>query len=142
MSKSSRRIFPRSFKLLAVRRMEGGTNISQLARELKVRPHMLYAWRDKVRAHGPKGLRNPGRPGRTELDRPSEEANEEALERSTTGPPMDLASARRRIAELERKIGQQQVDLDFFRQALRQVRDARQPNGGRGGLGSMRSSKR
>jgi transposase-like protein len=139
MSKSSRRIFPRSFKLMAVRRMEGGTNVSQLARELKVRPHMLYAWREKVRAHGAKGLRNPGRPGRTEFDRPSEEA----LERSTTGPPMDLASARRRIAELERKIGQQQVDLDFFRQALRQqARDARQPNGGRGGLGSTRSSKR
>ena len=142
MSKSLRRVFPRSLKLLAVRRMEAGTNISQLARELKVRPHMLYAWRDKVRAHGPKGLRNPGRPGRTELDRPSEVASEEALERSTTGPPMDLALAQQRIAELERKIGQQQVDLDFFRQALRQVRDARQPSGGRGGLGSTRSSKR
>jgi transposase len=138
MSKSSRRIFPRSFKLMAVRRMEDGTNVSHLARELKVRPHMLYAWREKVRAHGPKGLRNPGRPGRAELDR----SIEEALVQSAAGPPMDLASARRRIAELERKIGRQQVDLDFFRQALRQVRDVRQPSGGRGGLGSTRSSKR
>jgi transposase len=142
MSKSSRRIFPRSFKLMAVRRMEAGTNVSQLARELKVRPHMLYAWRDKVRAHGPKGLRNPGRPGRAELDRSSEVTIEEGLVQSAAGPPMDLASARRRIAELERKIGRQQVDLDFFRQALRQVRDARQLSGGRGGLGSTQSSKR
>ena len=142
MSKSSRRIYPCSFKLMAVRRMEGGTNVSRLARELKVRPHMLYAWRDKVRAHGPKGLRNPGRPGRADLDRSSEVTIEEALVQSAAGPPMDLASARRRVAELERKIGRQQVDLDFFRQALRQVRDARQPSGGRGGLGSTRSSKR
>jgi transposase-like protein len=142
MSKSSRRVFPRSFKLLAVRRMEGGTNVTQLAGELKVRPHMLYAWREKVRAHGPKGLRNPGRPGRAELYRSSEVVTEEARVQSAVGPPMDMASARRRIAELERKIGQQQVDLDFFRQALRQVRDARQPSGGRGELGSTRSSKR
>ena len=142
MPKSSRRVFSRSFKLMAVRRMEGGTNVSRLARELKVRPHMLYAWRDKVRAHGPKGLRNPGRPGRAELDRSSEVTTEEARVQSAAGPPMDLAAARGRIAELERKIGQQQVDLDFFRQALRQVRDARQPSGGRGGLGSTRSSKR
>jgi hypothetical protein len=35
----------------------------------------------------------------------------------------DLARAQRRVAELERKIGQQQVDLDFFRRALRHVRE-------------------
>ena len=37
----------------------------------------------------------------------------------------DLARAQRRVAELERKIGQQQVDLDFFRRALRHVRERR-----------------
>jgi hypothetical protein len=31
----------------------------------------------------------------------------------------DLAQARARIGELERVIGRQQVDLDFFREALR-----------------------
>jgi hypothetical protein len=35
----------------------------------------------------------------------------------------ELARAQRRVAELERKIGQQQVDLDFFRRALRHVRE-------------------
>ena len=35
-----------------------------------------------------------------------------------------LAAAEKRIAELERKIGQQQVELDFFQQALRQVGEA------------------
>ena len=47
-----------------------------------------------------------------------------------------------RIAELERKVGQQQIELDFFRQALRRVREARRPNAGPGVTGSTRSSKR
>jgi hypothetical protein len=54
----------------------------------------------------------------------------------------DLAMARQRISELERKIGQQQVDLDFFRQALRQVGGARQPGEELGVTASTRSSKR
>ena len=41
-----------------------------------------------------------------------------------TPPLSDLARARARIAELERKIGKQQMDLDFFREALRLI-DAR-----------------
>lgn len=51
-------------------------------------------------------------------------------------------SAPERIAELERKVGQQQIELDFFRQALRRVREARWPSAGHGVTGSTRSSKR
>ena len=61
------------------------------------------------------------------------------------GPPVvldDLAVAERRIAELERKIGQQQLELDFFQQALRQVSGPRQPSDGLGAAQSTRSSKR
>jgi hypothetical protein len=54
--------------------------------------------------------------------------------------PVD--GTRKRIAELERKIGQQQVELDFFRQALQQVKGARRPSEGRGAPRSTRSSKR
>ena len=54
----------------------------------------------------------------------------------------ELARAQRRVAELERKIGQQQVELDFFRQALRQVKVARRPSEGLGALRSTPSSKR
>ena len=57
-------------------------------------------------------------------------------------PPDELSKAQRRIAELERKIGQQQVELDFFQQALRQVGEARRPSGGPGATASTRSSKR
>jgi len=38
--------------------------------------------------------------------------------------PQARTQAGRRIAELERKIGKQQMDLDFFREALRLI-DAR-----------------
>jgi transposase len=57
-------------------------------------------------------------------------------------PPDELSRAQRRIAELERKVGQQQVDLDFFQQALRHVREAGRPTGAPGGTASTRSSKR
>jgi hypothetical protein len=43
---------------------------------------------------------------------------------------------------LERKVGQQQVELDFFRQALRQVGGAREPNERPGVRASTRSSRR
>ena len=50
----------------------------------------------------------------------------------------DPADARRRIDELERKIGQQQLDLDFFRAALRRVRDQRLTKAGLGETTSTR----
>jgi hypothetical protein len=50
--------------------------------------------------------------------------------------------ARKRISELERKVGQQQVELDFFQQALRRVGGARQPSDGPGARTSTRSSRR
>jgi hypothetical protein len=54
----------------------------------------------------------------------------------------DDKSARARIAELERKVGQQQLELDFFQQALRQVGGARRPSAGPGVPASTRSSRR
>jgi hypothetical protein len=43
---------------------------------------------------------------------------------------------------LERKIGQQQLELDFFRQALRRVGGARRPSDGPFVPASTRSSRR
>jgi hypothetical protein len=53
-------------------------------------------------------------------------------------PAAEFEVARRRIAELERKIGQQQLELDFFRQALRQVKETRRQSSGPGVTGSTR----
>jgi transposase len=105
-----------------------------LARELKVLRKDLYAWRDRFRSGGPEALRGHGRPRKAE-------AAVSAASRAPA-PTTELDAARTRICELERKIGQQQVELDFFRQALRQVKGARRPSDGPGVTGSTRSSKR
>jgi transposase len=64
---------------------------------------------------------------------PEKEARQTSLE--------GLARAQRRIAALERKIGQQQVELDFLQQALRQVRVQRVRSGVPGVTASTKSSK-
>lgn len=126
------RVFSQEVKLATVRRMLDGENVIALARELKVKAKDLYRWRSKFRAGGAEALRGPGKRG---LASPADKA--------AAGPPEGkLAKARRRIAELERKVGQQQVELDFFRQALRQVRGQRRPSDGPGAGRSTRSSRR
>jgi transposase len=133
MSKAASRIFSREFKLSAVHRMLSGENVSALARELRVLRKDLYKWRDNFRARGPDGLRSRGRPRKGEAA---------GLASARAPEQDDLARARRRIAELERKIGQQQVELDFFRQALQQVKGKRRPSDGSGATASMPRSKR
>ncbi len=117
----------RDFKLLALSRMEDAVDVTALAAELGVRRELLYKWRRKYRAGGAEAL--------CQIGRPLNIVRSEAAV-SASGPVSD--GAQRRIAELERKIGQQQVDLDFFRAALLQVRDTRRTNGGPGGTPSSR----
>ncbi len=129
------RVFSREVKLATVRRMLAGENVIALARELRLKPKDLYRWRSKFRAGGAEALHGPGRGRKLVRAAPPDGA--------AAGPPeADLAKARRRISELERKIGQQQVELDFFRQALRQVRGKRRPSDGPGAGSSTRSSRR
>jgi transposase len=129
MSKGKRRVFSREFKLSAVKRALSGENVAALSRALGVPRGHLYGWCQHYRAGGAEALRAACRPrkGYGVLD----------LEASK-----DLATARRRISELERKVGQQQVELDFFREALRQVGGARRASDGPGGRASTRSSRR
>ena len=135
--KSSPRVFSREFKLGVVRRILAGENVSALGRELKLMRKDLYVWRDRFLAGGPQALRGRGRPRKAEAA-----ASGTRAQAPPDTPAAELDAARTRIAELERKIGQQQVDLDFFRQALRQVRGARQGSDGPGVTGSTGSSKR
>jgi transposase len=135
MSKKAIRVFSREFKLTAVRRMLAGENVTALARELKLLRKDLYLWRKHFRSGGPGGLRSPGRPRKIEAANCARGAMAKPV-----ASPAD--AMKKRIAELERKIGQQQVELDFFRQALRQVKGARRPNTGVGVRRSTWSSKR
>ena len=131
MSERKRRLFEPEFKLSAVERLNGGEPIEALAAELGVSKTHLYKWRLKLHREGV--LRRAGRQGRSC-----------AVAGETAGPQAvgDVGSAPERIAELERKIGRQQLELDFFRQALRQVGGARRPSAGLGVPTSTRSSRR
>src|SRR5258708_31248063 len=140
MSRSRARVFTRAFKLGVLNRMAAGENVSALARALKLRRKLLYQWRDQLRAGGPAALRTVGRPRKTVLT--GDETATASVGPHATAPPGALAAARARIAELERKIGQQQLDLDFFKRALRQVKASRRPNDGSGATASTHSSKR
>jgi transposase len=139
MSKKPR-VFSREFKLMVVRRMLAGENVTALAREVKVLRKDLYAWRDRFRSGGAAALRRSGRPRKAEVLEMG--ATDKPAETMPAVPTAELDLARQRIAALERKVGQQQVELDFFRQALRQVKEARRPSAGPGVTGSTRSFKR
>lgn len=150
MTDESIRLFSREYKLAALQRMLAGESVSALARELGIRPKYLYQWRDRFRTGGPNALRSRGRPTKEEtLAIEAHRAGSPQGPLATAGqptfeaPPADaLTKAQRRIADLERKVGQQQVELDFFQRALRQVRETRQASGAAGATASTRSSKR
>lgn len=128
MSDRTNRVFTTEFKERAVLRLEAGEPFSALAAELGVRRKLLYDWCKSYRLLGVAGLNRKRGP------KPGGERS--APERVTVGDP--LAQAQARIAELERLVGRQQVDLDFFRRALR-LEDAQSPSGS--APISMRSSK-
>jgi len=109
---SKQRVFSWEFKEGVVRRMLKGESVSALHHELQIKRSVLYRWRDAYRKEGVAGLqRARGRPpGVPNPPRPA-------------GEPGTVAA--HRIAELERKIGQQALDLDFFRRAFKRVKESR-----------------
>ena len=130
MTKLPIRTFSRDFKLKALERIERGETISALSAEFGVHRQLLYKWRDAHRA-GRLGARR-GRPTKAE-----------ALAReAATAERSELEAARRRVAELERKVGQQALELDFFKGALRRIEASRRPSDGPGATGSSPRSRR
>jgi transposase-like protein len=119
-------VFSREFKLMAVSRLAEAKDVSALARELGVRRLQLYRWHWAFEAGGAAALGGAGR-----------RAAARSLPAAET-----LALARERIAGLERKLGQQQLELDFFRQALRQVEGLGRPSDMAGATASTPSSRR
>lgn len=144
------RRFSREFKLAALARMAAGENVSALCRELGIKRKSIYQWRERFRMGGPAALRSRGRPTKAEAlaMRPGAELEPPGGDQRRPAPmpppepPDELSRARERIAELERKVGRQQVDLDFFKGALRRIEASRRPSSGPGGTASSPRSRR
>jgi len=133
MSQQCMRIFSTAFKESAVLRLGTGERLAEVARELGIARKLLYEWRAAHRRFGVAGL-NRRRGPKPRSARASPDAAP-----ATPAALSELARAQARIAELERKIGRQAIDLDFFREALRLI-DARDPSSR--ATPSTRSSKR
>jgi transposase len=103
-------------KLAAVRRVLAGESVSSVSQELGIRRKRLYVWKDRYAELGEAGLMHR-RGGRPRKEGTAIENGSEA--RAGRGK---LLAARKRIAELERKVGQQELELDFFGEALRRIR--------------------
>jgi transposase-like protein len=136
MSKQRRRRYSREFKMRVIERLEAGESGTALGLELSIKRTIIYRWRDQWRQGGTAALR--GKPG----PRTKAEALELERARGVAARASDLTEARRQIAELQRKVGQQQVDLDFFKQALRRIEASRQPSNDPGVTASSPRSRR
>jgi transposase len=128
MSKQHRE-FTAEFRAEIAKRIVEGESVSTLHQEFQIKRSVLYRWRDRYRKEGEAGLerpvgRPPGVPNPT-IPKPGV-SQEEAL--------------RRQVAELERKLGQQTLQLDFFKRAFKRVKESRPNNGSTGATASTRKS--
>ena len=124
----SNRTFSPEFRVQVVQRIEQGESVSKLRHELGIKRSVLYRWRDAYRKEGAGGLaRTAGRPPGTPNPAPKPGISaEEAL--------------RQQIAALERKVGQQALQLDFFKGAFKRVKESNQARGSTGKTASTRRS--
>ena len=102
------RRFSREFKIAAVRRVQEGEELCKVARDLKIGYALLWRWKKRVVEHGEEHLYTVGR-------------------RVGQAPIVASAESKdRRIVELERLIGHQQMEIRFLDRALLQVKERRQ----------------
>ena len=92
----TRRKFTKEFKQTAVRRLESGQSVGEVARALEVHPSDLQRWRRELREHGERAFNGAGK-------KRAEES---------------------RVAELERKVGQQAMEIDFLNEPCSMSRNS------------------
>jgi len=93
----SRRKFSKEFKQTAINRLNSGQTAAEVARALEVHPSDLHRWRRELQEHGERAFNGAGKKRAEETQ----------------------------IAELERKIGQQTIQIDFLKRALQHVEEQR-----------------
>jgi transposase len=107
-----RRKFSKEFKLAAVARLRSGETVGSVSRALEVSRQELYRWERALEKDGADAFPGLGRK-QAEKDR---------------------------TAELERKIGQQALEIDFLKRALQHVEEQRRLQAVRGGAPSTNRS--
>lgn len=110
----TRQKFSKEFKVEAVRRLGAGQSAAVVARGMEVHPSELYRWRRELEEHGQRAFQGVGR-------KRAEES---------------------RVAELERKIGQQTLEIDFLKRAWQHVEEQRRLRAWDGGAASTSKLKR
>ena len=110
----SRRKFTKELKLAAVQQLETGSSAAEVARAFEVNPNLLHRWRKEFR-HGP-GNAFPGG-GKRRWEEP-------------------------RVAQLERKVGQQALEIDFLKGCLQRIEEQRMLQALTGNPKSIGRSKR
>ena len=93
----TRRRFTGEFKEAAVRRLELGASIAEVARACEVNASVLHRWRRELREGGAQAFAGP---------------------RKSNHQPSD-------VLELERKVGRQTMEIDFLRRCLQGVEEQR-----------------
>jgi transposase len=110
----SRRQFTKEFKEAAVRRLEVGASIAEVARACEVNPNVLHRWKRELRDYGIKAFAGKGKAR-------AEESH---------------------LAELERKVGRQALEIDFLERCLQHVEEQRRLQALTTRGSSTRTSKR
>ena len=118
-TRDGRRRFTRDFKVAAVRRVLEGGDLGAVARDLEISFELLWRWKKRVIEEGEDHLYGIG-------------------QRSGPTPASREASKERRLAELERLVGRQQLEIRFLDKALRRVEELRQEKNTDGGAASSK----
>src|SRR5437660_2494653 len=116
----SRAVYSRDLKIAAMRALDAGTGASEIARKYQLSPKLLERWRGEWRAKGELAFPGIGR-------------------RGVDLPALDDA---RRIAELERKIGQMTMENDFLKKGLQHFKDHHPPAVVSGGDACLKKSSK
>jgi transposase-like protein len=100
----ARRVYSREFKIAAMRDIDSGRTLVELARQLELSPKALERWRTEWRARGELAFPGSGRQG---------------ISAALTD--------QQRINDLERKVGQLTMENDFLKKTLERLRAQQQP---------------
>ena len=93
----SRRKFTRDMKLAAIQQLDRGSSAAEVARAFEINPNLLHRWRKEFRQGPGNAFSGPGKRRWDET----------------------------KVAQLERKVGQQAVEIDFLKGCLQRIEETR-----------------